>query len=191
MRQFVRFTSLLFLLGFVSTLFADSSVINKKTSLMLNGKKVGFVTVLTPIETLGNSKIKVKGYRYVNYPQMIVRDMKRREVYIQLKDKKTALKAFKVIKKHEDAYGEFWEEVEGIFSVEENSISKNSNKLFKKAKSTYRQACAACHHLHPTDRFRVNQWPQEIKSMLINTSFDEQTASLVTKYLQQHAVDAK
>ncbi len=70
---------------------------------MQNGKIIGYLQVLTPIDALKASKdkttIKVKGFRLENYPQMVVRDMKRGELYAEFEDEDIANKAFKNSKK--------------------------------------------------------------------------------------------
>ena len=72
----------------VSTSLLASSVINKSTDVLENGKKIGFVTVLTPVEKVSKTEVKIKGFRLESYPQMIVKDMKRGELYVEFDEDK-------------------------------------------------------------------------------------------------------
>ncbi len=48
-----------------------------------------------------------------------------------------------------------------------------------------------CHHLPASTAYTVNQWPQQIESMMEQVALDAPTKSLIIKYLQQNASDAK
>ncbi len=179
----------------VSFAHADNIILKEKTNLMLNGKTIGFSPILTPVNVLKTSKdktsIKIKGYRLENYPQMVVRDMARGELYAEFEDEDIATKSFKVIKKYEDDYGEIWHEVEGSFSIASKQIAKEPSKLYLNAKKTYERTCSMCHHLPASTAYTVNQWPQQIESMMEQAPLDAPTKSLIVKYLQQNAMDAK
>ncbi len=175
---------------------ADNNIIVKeKTNLLSNGKVIGYSPVLTPIEKVKTSKdktvIKMKGFRLENYPQMVVRDMKRGELYAEFDEEDMANKSFKVIKKYEDDYGEIWHEVEGEFKIDSKQIAKEPSKLYLNAKKTYERTCSMCHHLPASTAYTVNQWPQQIESMMEQVALDAPTKSLIVKYLQQNASDAK
>lgn len=181
----------------VSTIsIADNNIIFKeKTNLISNGKIIGYSPVLTPVEKLKTSKdkttIKIKGFRLENYPQMVVRDMKRGELYAEFNEEDIANKSFKVIKKYEDDYGEVWHEVEGEFKIDSKQIAKEPAKLYLNAKKTYERTCSMCHHLPASTAYTVNQWPQQIESMMEQVALDASTKSLIIKYLQQNASDVK
>lgn len=179
----------------VSFAYADNIILKEKTNLMLNGKIIGFSPILTPVDVLKTSKdkttIKIKGYRLENYPQMVVRDMARGELYAEFEDENIATKSFEIIKKYEDDYGEIWHEVEGDFSIESKQITKKPEALYLKAKKTYERTCSMCHHLPASTAYTVNQWPQQIESMMEQVALDAPTKSLIVKYLQQNAADAK
>lgn len=185
----------LLLISAISFASANSNILQEKTNLMQNGKIIGYLQVLTPIDTIKTTKdkttIKIKGYRLENYPQMVVRDMKRGELYAEFEDENAANKSFKVIKKYEDDYGEIWHEVEGEFTIASKQISKDSAKLYLNAKKTYERTCSMCHHLPISTAYTVNQWPQQIESMMDQVALDAPTKNLIIKYLQQNASDAK
>ncbi|AXH10539.1 hypothetical protein CP960_08330 [Malaciobacter halophilus] len=195
MRRLKKSLLLLSLISLTSFTFAQDSVINERTKILQNGKDLGFITVLTPIDVVkkqaNKATIKIKGYRLENYPQMIVRDLKRKELYAEFKDEESSNKYFKTIKKHEDDYGEIWHEVEGVFTIDTKNIAKNPDKLKLKAKKTYEQSCSMCHHLPASNAYTVNQWPQQIESMMEQVTLEPKTKNLIIKYLQQHAADAK
>ena len=48
-----------------------------------------------------------------------------------------------------------------------------------------------CHHLPASNAYTVNQWPQQIESMMEQVTLDPHTKNLIIKYLQQHAADSK
>ena len=178
----------------VSTSLFGASVTNKKIDVFENGKIVGYITVLTPVKVVGKSKVEVKGFRLENYPQMIVRDMERGELYVEFDEDKEelAINAFKVIKSYEDEYGEIWQEVEGILNIMDTSaVSDDIKPLHKKAKTLYEQTCSMCHHLPESHAYTVNQWPQQIESMMEQIPLDKPVKALITKYLQHNAADAK
>lgn len=177
----------------VSTSLLASSVINKSTDVLENGKKIGFVTVLTPVEKISNTEVKIKGFRLENYPQMIVRDMKRGELYVEFDEDKEekAIKAFKVIKNYEDDYGEVWQEVEGTINIDTTVVTEDIQSLYNEGKTTYEQSCSMCHHLPDPHHYTVNQWPQQIESMMEQIPLDKPVKTLIIKYLQHNAADAK
>lgn len=183
----------LFLSGTLA--IASNSILEKKFDLIQNGKTIGFVQILTPVEIIKsnkeNSVIKIKGFRLENYPQMIVRDIKRKELYAEFKDETIANNSFKILKTYEDEYGEVWHEVEGEFTVSTNTLTKDKDNLYLNAKKTYERTCSMCHHLPLSTAYTVNQWPQQIESMMEQVALDDTTKNLIIKYLQQNAADAK
>lgn len=184
-----------FIYLFPVLLMAKEIVIKQKTNLLDNNKSIGFITVLTPIEVIKKknkfSLIKVKGFRLESYPQMVVRDMKRGELYMEIINEKKALELFDIVKEFEDEYGEVWHQVEAKLMVKTSDLSKNKLALFKKAKITYEKTCSMCHHLPLSTAYTVNQWPQQIESMMDQVSLEKHTKWLITKYLQQNAADGK
>lgn len=185
----------LFLSSVIGIAYANNIILKEKTNLVQNGKSIAYIQVLTPVTKIKTTKdktsIKIKGYRLENYPQMVVRDMKRGELYVEFEDENTANKSFKIIKKYEDDYGEIWHEVEGEFIIPSTQISKDPSKLYLKAKKTYERSCSMCHHLPASTAYTVNQWPQQIESMMEQVALDLKTKNLIVKYLQQNAADAK
>lgn len=184
-----------FLLSTTIGFAADKIILQDKTDLIINGKKVGYSPILTPIKKMktsqGKTIIKIRGFRLENYPQMVVRDMQRSELYAEFDDENVANKSFKVLRKYADDYGEIWHEVEGKFTIASKQIAKNPDKLYLNAKKTYERTCSMCHHLPASTAYTVNQWPQQIESMMEQVALDVPTKNLIIKYLQQHAADAK
>ena len=179
----------------ISFSFANETILKEKTNLTQGGKNIGYIQILTPVDVVKTSKdkttIKVKGFRLENYPQMVVRDMKRGELYVEFKEEDIANKAFNIVKKYEDDYGEIWHEVEGEFKIDSKQIAKEPAKLYLNAKKTYERTCSMCHHLPASTAYTVNQWPQQIESMMEQVALDAPTKNLIIKYLQQNASDAK
>lgn len=179
----------------VSFAWANEFILKEKTNLTQQGTNIGYMPVLTPIDVLKTSSdkttIKVRGFRLENYPQMVVRDMKRGELYAEFEEEDIANKFFKVVKKFEDDYGEVWHEVEGEFIIPTKQIAKDPSALRLNAKKTYERTCSMCHHLPHANAYTVNQWPQQIESMMEQVALDAPTKNLIVKYLQQNAADAK
>ena len=175
--------------------WAGSAILQEKTNFIQEGKIIGFSPILTPIDVLKISKdktiIKIKGYRLENYPQMVVRDMARGELYAEFEDEEISNKSFKIINKYEDDYGETWHEVEGTFTILSKQVLNNPERLYIKAKKTYERNCSMCHQLPASTAYTVNQWPQQIKSIREHISLGSPTKDLIVKYLQQNAADAK
>lgn len=176
----------------VTTSLFGVDATNQSTDVLVNGKKVGYIAVLTPVEKVSKTEVKIKGFRNESYPQMVVRDMKLGELYVSFDEdkEKIAANAFKVIKTYEDDYGEVWEELEGTINID-TTVVADIKSIYKKAKETYTTTCSACHKLVPPSQYTVNQWPQRIVTMLEQVKLDKPVQSLITKYLQHHASDVK
>ncbi len=180
-----------------SFLIAKDFVIKERTNAFLNKRSIASLTILTPIKklkTVGDfTTIKIKGFRLENYPQIIVRDMQRKETYMEFseEDEELAKNSFKILKQHEDEYGEIWHEVEGEFQVKNSSVTNDIKSLEDKAKKSFATNCSMCHRLHPPSEFTVNQWPHQIESMMSQIPMESPIKELVIKYLQQNAADAK
>ncbi|PAF43082.1 hypothetical protein [Helicobacter sp. 11S03491-1] len=177
----------------IGILQAQTAYINKTSPLKINGKIVGEITVLTPVEVLqtqGNQvKIKLKGAMDENYTKAIQKSPELGEIYATfIQDDNPFLK---VISKKENDYGDLWFEVEGEFEVDKTILDSSDQSLYTKAKTIYEQTCSQCHRLHAPNSFTVNQWPSNINSMKDMVSLDKDTKELITKYLQQHAKDAQ
>ncbi len=181
-------------LNIMTFAFADSEILGDQAYLMKKDKAIGISPILTPVKVIKELKnktiIQIRGFRLENYPQMIVRDMKRGELYVETKDEESSNKSFKIIKKYEDDYGEVWHEVEGIFVIDSKKIAKKPKGLYLKAKKMYERTCSMCHHLPAPSSYTVNQWPQQIESMMEQVALDVPTKSFIIKYLQQNAADA-
>ncbi|MFT5835539.1 MAG: hypothetical protein ACI9RG_000432 [Sulfurimonas sp.] len=195
MKNITRVGLTLLLSSAISFASANDVIIKEQTNLEQDGKKIGFVKVLTPVEKVktknGKTTIRIKGFRLKDYPQDVVRDMKRGELYAQFNDENIAVKSFKVIKKYEDDYGEIWQEVEGDFVISSKQISKDPEKLRNDALKLYERTCSMCHHLPKSTAYTVNQWPHLIESMMVQVPLEIEPKTFIIKYLQQHASDAK
>jgi len=189
--------SSLILVGSSNLMAIDNSVTNIQAALLKNNKDIAHITILTPVEVLKKSPnfttIKIKGFRQESYPQMVVRDMKRGELYVEFDENKEdlALKSFKVLKSYEDDYGEVWQEVEGTFQIKSSALTSKVQKLNKKAQTTYEKTCSMCHRLHEPHDFTVNQWPHLIQSMEDQAPIEPLAKQLIIKYLQHNAKDSK
>ncbi|MGG7074219.1 hypothetical protein U5B43_08210 [Campylobacter sp. 9BO] len=177
------------LLCFVLCVNAD--FISEDTPIMQNGKEIGKILVLTPVEVLKTNTdktlIKVKGAVLQNYLGAMQKSMSNAEIYINYNTEDT--KNFKVLKDIEDDYGEIWHESEGEYEVSTSAITKDTKELNKKASELYEANCSACHRLHEPNAFTAAQWPANLQSMIDigYVAIEPSDLSLITKFLQQNA----
>ncbi|MCD8213195.1 MAG: hypothetical protein LUC34_03970 [Campylobacter sp.] len=165
--------------------------ISQTTQILQDGKAIGKIEVLTPIEIVSKNaapaRIYVKGVVSENYPLQIQKNMKEAEIYAVFDTESEA--NFKKGKKLEDDYGEIWYEAEGIYEVDSKAVTSDANALYSKAKQVYEETCSACHRLHEPDSFTANQWPANLQGMVEANyvALEENDLNLVTKYLQHNA----
>ena len=164
-------------------------VISKTTAISQDGKTIGEVQILTPIEVISNdgsvAKIKIKGVVSENYQLQIQKNMKEAEIYAIFTNEAEA--NFKKGKKLEDDYGEIW--YEGIYEISSDAVAKDAKALYAEAKTNYEQICSACHRLHEPNSFTANQWPANLQEM-INANYvalEGDDLNLIVKYLQHNA----
>lgn len=182
--------NILFLCLFIcSVLFAD--VVLKPTEILLNGKSIGMIETLTPLEIVADdgkmAKVKVKGVVNQNYQLLIQKSIQNGENYVKFADENP--QNFTIVKELEDDYGEIWYEIEGEYAINSDAITSDIKVLYDRAKHIYEDSCSACHRVHEPDAFTPNQWPANIQSMIdLNyVIMQSDDLSLVTKYLQHHA----
>ena len=142
----------------------NAEVLTKTTDISLDGKKVGKIEVLTPVEVVSKdgakAKIKVKGAVSANYLAQIQRSVKNAEIFTVFDAESEA--NFKKIKEVEDDYGELWYEVEGTYEVAADALGSDANALYKQAQQKYEETCSACHRLHEPNSFTAAQWPANL-----------------------------
>lgn len=182
------------LVACVSGLFAET-IASKSSEISLNGKVIGKVEVLTPVEVVSKNAapavIKIKGVVAENYKGQIQKSIKNGEIYAVFNAEDDSY--FKKIKKLEDDYGEIWYEVEGIYEVSKDAITSDSDALYNKAKHLYEESCSPCHRLHEPNSFTANQWPANMQEM-INLNYvalEEADLNLIIKYLQHNAKESE
>lgn len=184
--------------------FGDRAYLNQNAKVLINGKDVGFVSVLSPVEVLDkNDKIanvKISGFISENYQEKLVKDPLKYEEYVVFStDGENA--SFKgdinpYVKnsgKTEDEYGEIWLKSQIEFDVPTSALISDPSVIYEQAKSLYEQTCSACHHLHATTEFSVSQWPSAIESMQSSgfVVLEPEQRELIIKYLQHNAKDSK
>lgn len=175
--------------------FAET-VISKNSEILLDGKVVGRAEVLTPVTVLEQKdenmdQITIKGVVSENYLGQIKKSMKNGEVYVTFDNEDES--NFKKLNTLEDDYGEIWYEVEGIYQVGKDSITKDSEALYDRAKKIYEESCSICHRLHEPNSFTANQWPANMQSMvdLNYVAIEKDDIDLITKYLQHNAKESE
>lgn len=177
-------------LAFACSLLSGETV-SKTATISQEGKAIGEIQILTPIEVLsgegGVTKIKIKGVVNENYQFQIQKNMKEAEIYATFTNEADA--NFKKSKKIEDDYGEVWYEVEGVYEISSDAVAKDAEALYADAKTNYEQICSACHRLHEPNSFTANQWPASMQEM-INANYvalEGDDLNLIVKYLQHNA----
>lgn len=178
------------LLGCVS-LAAAGEVISHSAVVSQNGKPIGKIQVLTPVEVVSKNaapvKVMVKGVVSENYPLQIQKSMQNGEIYVVFDTENVA--NFTKGKKLEDDYGEIWYEATGVYEVAADAVAADVRPLYAKAKELYELTCSACHRLHEPNSFTANQWPANLQGMIDAgyVAMEEADLELITKYLQQHS----
>ncbi|EJP76228.1 MULTISPECIES: hypothetical protein [Campylobacter] len=189
----VLFLLLSCFLGGALALCAD--FINTTSEISLDGKKIGKIEVLTPVEVVSKdgktAKVKVKGVVSESYQEQIQRDMKNAEIFVVFDAQNE--KNFTKAKKLEDDYGEVWYEAQGVYDVPSDVITGDANALYKQAKQIYEGTCSACHRLHEPNSFTANQWPANLQGMIDAgyVALEENDLNLILKYLQHNAKAAE
>ncbi|WP_460169632.1 hypothetical protein [Campylobacter concisus] len=179
-----------------SAVFAfGADVIAKDANITLNGKMIGKIEVLTPVEVVEKgdktSKIKVSGVVSANYLAQLQRSVEDPEVFVAFDNESEA--NFKKVKDLEDDYGEVWYQADGVYEVPNDALGGNQKELYAKAKKIYEETCSACHRLHEPNSFTAAQWPANLSGM-VDAKFvalDETDLNLVLKYLQHNAKKVK
>lgn len=170
-----------------------AEITTQTTDIKLNGKTVGNIKVLTPVEIVNKgektSTIKVKGVVSDNYMGRIQNSVSNGEIYVEFNDENSS--NFNSIKEIEYDYGEIWHESEGIYEVDSNILSGDdkSEELYTQAKNLYEQSCSSCHILHEPTNFTANQWPAELNIMIDSgyVFLEKNDLDLILKYLQHNA----
>lgn len=195
----------IFLILILSTFcFCNEIVIKNNKEVKNSSKIIGEAKLLSPVEIIKKdenfTKVKILGFINENYQARLVKSPSKNEEYFSFfvgNDENLTYKGetnpfIKILDKVEDDYGEIWLKVYVEFDIK-NSDLTFKNSLLKESKKLYEQTCSACHHLHNTKEFSVNQWPSNVESMINSgyISLDELEKSLIIKYLQQNAKDSK
>lgn len=173
----------------------NAEVLTKTTDISLDGKKVGKIEVLTPVEVTSKdgakAKIKVKGAVSANYLAQIQRSVKNAEIFTVFDDENEA--NFKKIKEVEDDYGEIWYEVEGTYEIAADALGNDANTLYKQAQQKYEEACSPCHRLHEPNSFTTAQWPGNLQGMIESgfVALDETDLNLILKFLQHNSKESE
>lgn len=190
----------LFLFLSLSCLYAKTGFTTNNQKISINGKDVGFITMLTPIEIINDkNEALVTGYMKETYQEKIVKSPILNEEYVSfvLDGDKVSFDGetnpyVKILDKTEDEYGEIWLKCELKFNVDQNNTTKDPTMLYNQAKNLYEQTCSACHTLHEPTEYTVNQWPFQVDSMISSgfVGLDEMEKNSVIKYLQHNAKDS-
>lgn len=189
-----KFKFALFIACFFA-IFLNAEVLSKTSEISLNGKKIGKIEILTPVEIVqkdgAKSKIKVKGLVSANYTAQIQKSLKNGEIFVVFDDENEA--NFTKSKEAYDDYGEIWYEVSGVYEVDSDALSADESALYAKAKQIYEETCSACHRLHEPGSFNANQWPANLQGMLDANyvALDEYNLGLITKFLQHNAKEVE
>ena len=173
----------------------SADVIAKDANITLDGKMIGKIEVLTPVEVIEKgektSKIKVNGVVSGNYLAQLQRSIEDPEVFIAFNDESET--NFKKVKDIEDEYGEVWYQGECVYEIPNDVLGGDTKNLYAKAQKIYEETCSACHRLHEPNSFTAAQWPANLAGM-VDAKFvalDETDLNLVLKYLQHNAKKVK
>ena len=116
-----------------------ADVIAKDANITLDGKMIGKIEVLTPVEVVEKgdktSKIKVSGVVSANYLAQLQRSVEDPEVFVAFDNESEA--NFKKVKDLEDDYGEVWYQADGVYEVPNDALGGNQKE--RKGKENLRR----------------------------------------------------
>lgn len=186
-----------------SCLFAQTAYVKNSEPVALDGKRIGFVSLLTPVETVKANKdkteVSVVGFVQEGYQEKLVRSPALGEEFVvfEMEDGSASYKGdknpyIKILEKTEDDYGEVWLKAEFKFEVTSENLTNDPEPLYSNAKNLFEQTCSACHILHEPNSYTVNQWPSQIESMISSgfVGLEDADKNAIIKYLQHNARDA-
>lgn len=183
-------------------LFAQTAYVKSSEPVALDGKRIGFVSLLTPVETVKTNKdkteVSVVGFVQEGYQEKLVRSPALGEEFVvfEMEDGSASYKGdknpyIKILEKTEDDYGEVWLKAEFKFEVTSENLTNDPEPLYNNAKNLFEQSCSACHILHEPNSYTVNQWPSQIESMISSgfVGLEDADKNAIIKYLQHNAKD--
>lgn len=184
-------------------LFAETAYIKGSEQIVINGKEIGSVSILTPVQTIKASQdkteVSIVGFVQEGYQGKLVKSPALGEEFVvfENEDGSASYKGdknpyIKILEKTEDDYGEVWLKSEFKFEVKSDNLTKDPEPLYSNAKSLFEQTCSACHILHEPNSYTVNQWPSQIESMISSgfVGLEDADKNAIIKYLQHNARDA-
>lgn len=83
-----------------------------------------------------------------------------------------------------------WQKVKSTAWVKKGGLVESVKPLWEFADSRYNASCSICHQQPLVDQFDTNTWPGIFNGMVGFTNLDNESASLILKYLQLHASDS-
>ena len=129
---------------------------------------------------------KEKGYGRVLYEDFAVniraailtREVAQNESMVEAGESKT-----------DDLTGLDWREVKVKLWAPSGSYVSDISPLWGVAADSYNSACSVCHAQPAPDHFGANAWTGQFAGMVGFTNLDQESQTLVLKYLQLHSAD--
>lgn len=91
--------------------------------------------------------------------------------------------------KIDDLTGLEWQKVSARVWVKAGGLLDSREAIWNVARTSYQSSCSVCHRQPVESGHDANQWPGLFAGMVGFTNMDDETASLVLKYLQLNSSD--
>lgn len=89
----------------------------------------------------------------------------------------------------DDLTGLEWQKVTTQAWIKQGALLGSTEAIWNVARTSYQSSCSVCHRQPTESGHDANQWPGLFAGMVGFTNMDDDTASLVLKYLQMHSSD--
>ncbi|WP_026879389.1 pentaheme c-type cytochrome TorC [Ignatzschineria larvae DSM 13226] len=80
-----------------------------------------------------------------------------------------------------------WQKVKASAWIKNGGLIEDATPLWTFADTSYNASCSVCHQQPLVDQFDTNTWPGIFNGMVGFTNLDNDSASLILKYLQLHS----
>jgi trimethylamine-N-oxide reductase cytochrome c-type subunit TorC len=91
--------------------------------------------------------------------------------------------------REDDLTGLEWQKVTTQAWIRQGALLASTEAIWNVARTSYQSSCSVCHRQPTESGHDANQWPGLFAGMVGFTNMDDDTASLVLKYLQMHSSD--
>lgn len=164
--------------------FGDS-IVKENSNIILNDKKIGTVYKGTELIKTGE-ELTATGWVMEGNEYILFYKNTDRIKLLRIGDEYT--NQYKVLNKITDDYNVVWKNVTFTFKVDDiKNIVTSSSDVWKNEEELY-QRCGSCHVARTPKEYKVNAWPNVVKTMADRAGFTKEETSSVGVYMQYRAL---